>query len=480
MSRLPPVNKSKNFAADERVANTRECAMQGLKSGTAVSTAPECKQTTEAARTATRGSAPASSVFRAMVATTLVAIVAAIFLAIGGCQLIDTRDDGPSESGAERDAALDSQVGDTVRLLDAIDRMQAGDGEQALAVLRRLQSADPASNTLRLLRRQVETDPEEILPGPYRNVTVQRGESLSQIAARDLGNPLLFYALARLNGIDEPRRIQTGTVLRVPESMSVDGGAERRPELTDAAPEQPEATEDDATMHDSEPAGPDDTDTTIIADTRMADAAAADDRAGAAERSELETVARYLLSNGQPTDARQMLLEAARSGRISPRAEQLLVELTLDHSEAERLAGRYDSAVAALTGAAGVLSQGALRQRLAHKRQRVEIESLLERASAFQRESRYDQAHALAREAVVMDPQHERAVAVEAMLREALVNDFHERALRAWRARDIDLAIRTWQRLLEVEPDFEPAQVYLERAKRLRQRLSEPTTAEQG
>jgi len=56
-------------------------------------------------------------------------------------------------------------------------------------------------------------------------------------------------------------------------------------------------------------------------------------------------------------------------------------------------------------------------------------------------------------------------------LRDALGKHFHDRALSAWREQRLEAAIADWKRVLAIDPGFEPASVYLERARRVRQRL---------
>jgi tetratricopeptide (TPR) repeat protein len=102
---------------------------------------------------------------------------------------------------------------------------------------------------------------------------------------------------------------------------------------------------------------------------------------------------------------------------------------------------------------------------------RIEVLQQLDRAEDFEQRGRLAEGHNAALSALAIDPDFVLSIETEQRLREALVADYHERALRAWRGRDIDLAIRTWRELLDHAPDFEPAQVYLGRATELRQRL---------
>jgi len=97
----------------------------------------------------------------------------------------------------------------------ALDELERGRFEQARLTLASLVDADSGSRIAARLLDQLENPPEQLLPGPYVEVIVAPGESLSEISARELGDPLLFVALARLNAVDVPMRISAGTVLRV-------------------------------------------------------------------------------------------------------------------------------------------------------------------------------------------------------------------------------------------------------------------------
>lgn len=346
--------------------------------------------------------------------------------------------------------------GQSARLVDAMDRLQNGQFEEAGRILDRLRETSPGSPTLALLARQLDTPPERMLPGPYRYRTVAPGDTLSEIADQELGNPLLFVALARLNDIAVPRTVSVGVELRVPVDSPV---ATARPPM-EREGEEPEAQGDpDLATAATEPGD---------------QAAEADVREPEARRSELETVAEYLLASGQPTDARELLLAAALDRRLTPRAERLLVELALDASRSEVEDGRYDAAIATLAQVASALAPGPSRARLEVRRNRIEVQGLLERAGAFRERGSLFEAYRLAEDALAVDSAYPPAVAMEQELRTVLVEEYHDRALRAWRDRDIDLAIRTWRELLDAVPEFEPARVYLDRAERLRARLSEP------
>ena len=387
-------------------------------------------------------------------------LLLALLMLQAGCQLLPRQPSPEPDPPVVLGPPEPSSADQTARLVDAMDRLQNGQFDEAERILDRLRETSPRSPTLALLARQLETSPERMLPGPYRPRTVQPGDTLSEIAEQELGNPLLFVALARLNGIAVPRTVSVGFELRVPVESPVP---------IDRPPMEPEG---------EEPFGSEEVATAMDGGSDAPDAGEAgnaiDSPEPEARRSELETVAEYLLASGQPTDARELLLAAARDQSLTPRAERLLVELALDASRAEVEDGRFDAAIATLSQVAAGLAPGPSRARLEVRRDRIEVQGLLERAEAFRERGSLFEAYRLAEDALIIDPDYAPAVLMEQDLRSRLVEDYHERALRAWRARDIDLAIRTWRELLDVVPDFEPAGVYLERAERLRARLAEP------
>lgn len=370
-----------------------------------------------------------------------------VLLAVGllaGCQLIPPRETSRTESPA---AVSDARSGQSARLVDVMDALQNGDFAAAATLLEALRHANPGSSTLSLLQQQLTEPPESLLPPPYRSFRVQPGDTLSEIAERELGNPLLFVALARLNGLAEPRRLSVGSELRVPVRTDESDAATAMPEDEDIA------VAESADPETSEPIRrpPDDT-----------------------RRSELETVAEYLLASGQPTDARELLLAAGVERNLSPGAEELLAELSLDSARAEADDGQFDAALATLTEAAAALPAGLQRARLDARRTRIAVLERLAAAEVLEQQGQLIEAYTAVDRALELEADFAPAVQREAALRTMLVDDYHDLALRAWRARDIDLAIRTWSELVEVIPDFEPARIYLDRARQLRRRLDAP------
>ncbi|MFT3859054.1 MAG: LysM domain-containing protein [Aquabacterium sp.] len=100
--------------------------------------------------------------------------------------------------------------------LAAVDQLEAGDEDEARAILRKAMALDPNNKLAISLMRQLTADPVLLLGRDSWPYTVKPGESLSRIAGHFLGDIYLFYALARYNDIKVPRQVAGGQVIRVP------------------------------------------------------------------------------------------------------------------------------------------------------------------------------------------------------------------------------------------------------------------------
>jgi tetratricopeptide (TPR) repeat protein len=76
-------------------------------------------------------------------------------------------------------------------------------------------------------------------------------------------------------------------------------------------------------------------------------------------------------------------------------------------------------------------------------------------------------------QALDVDPRLPPSGADAKALRKQLVSVYHQRAIVLYRDQQLDQAISLWNRVLAIEPDFEPATVYRARALELKQRLKQ-------
>jgi hypothetical protein len=355
--------------------------------------------------------------------------LAAMLAATGGCQLFREAP-SPPEPVPETPAAPMAPQPEPATEGDAstvIDLLQDGRTTEARALLERLSNENPDAWLVAKLSRLIDAPVASLVPPPYREIRIEPGQTLSAIANRSLGDPLMFIALARLNEIEVPSRLTVGAVLKVPERSAPAGETV------------------------AEPAPP------------------------ASMAGEAEAVAEFLALSGQPEQARGMLRGLVARGDASDAGRALFVDLTLGQArEAMRLQG-FERAVEMIDDARAVLGEETPeRTRLEALRAEARIAKLKQRADAARTRGDLVEAYAFAQQAVDVAPDLDAARRLADELRTALIETLHNEALVAWRDRDVDRAIRTWETLLEAVPGFEPARVYVERARRLRSRLDRP------
>lgn len=102
------------------------------------------------------------------------------------------------------------------RVRAAIELLDRGDERRARAELAATLEAQPGNVTAQRLMQQIEADPRELLGRESRPYVVRQGETMSQLAERFLGDPLLFYALSRYNGLAAPNQLAAGQTLMIP------------------------------------------------------------------------------------------------------------------------------------------------------------------------------------------------------------------------------------------------------------------------
>jgi tetratricopeptide (TPR) repeat protein len=100
--------------------------------------------------------------------------------------------------------------------MQAVELLEAGNERQATIELQRALELDPYNKLAPNLLRQITADPQATLGRESFAYTVRPSETLSGIARRFLGDIYAFYILARYNGIEVPRKVASGQVIRIP------------------------------------------------------------------------------------------------------------------------------------------------------------------------------------------------------------------------------------------------------------------------
>jgi len=138
--------------------------------------------------------------------------VALLAFALAGCGTVQhgapvatPSQNAPAATGATMD-----------RLREAIADLYRGDGQAARRKLMALLHRQPGDATARRLLNTIDTDPHVLLGAENYSYTLREGETLSVIAQRALGDPMLFYALARYNNIAVPTAVTPGQVILIP------------------------------------------------------------------------------------------------------------------------------------------------------------------------------------------------------------------------------------------------------------------------
>ncbi len=280
------------------------------------------------------------------------------------------------------------------------------------------------SYTVRLLLRQLQTEAQTLLGSEHKIITVQTGDTLSVLAQTHLGNAMLFYALARYNDIEVPRLLEKGRQLKIPLDYKSDRAGHAA------------STEVD-------------------------------------QRSALERVATFLLASGATREAWQTLLQAAAKQQLSDDGWQQLFQLSQDLADAAIHDKRANEAIDTLRQARKVFPEGNYGAQLQASLTRIRSMAKLQQSADALDGKNLEAAWQLAAEAKAIDPDYPLAVDEAANLKTALIQQLHENALRHWRDRELDDAIKLWQKLLSIQGDFEPAEVYLQRARAMQDKLAD-------
>jgi len=114
--------------------------------------------------------------------------------------------------------------------------LEEGKEETARLELKRSLSYYPDHDVLTTLYKQIDADPKVILGDKFTYYTIQPNDTLSTIAQDKLGNGLLFYLLAKYNGIETPRVINVGQHIKIPISLEPSKPVERTPEIAATPP----------------------------------------------------------------------------------------------------------------------------------------------------------------------------------------------------------------------------------------------------
>jgi tetratricopeptide (TPR) repeat protein len=361
---------------------------------------------------------------------------------------------------------------------------------------------------------QIDSPLSGLFKQQFTEYQVQAGDTLSKIAKQAYDDPFLFYALARFNGIENPSRVAVGQVLRVPE-LQAGGTANIESQERPAPSKPPPATDRTPPEVSSDPPGGRYQDQVVVT------LEAEDDRDPAPR-------IRYTLDDSDParggqsytaplridrTSTLRFLAEDGSGNPSSVRSERYEIVVQGKHRDVEDLRDRGEYAAALdrlerilaedpgdteaqslfvdiaviradalqaqgdLLGAQGLLQRASqlqpddrqVQERLVEVERRVGIDQMLQNATDAMQQGDYETAYTALNQVLELEPTHAVARGKRVVVRSELVDQYGKRAVAAFRRQDLDESIRQWDKVLELDPENEEAQLRRQEAVHLKE-----------
>lgn len=140
--------------------------------------------------------------------------ITALSLMLAACE---TTGAGKARSVVAKPPTASAGLSPRERERRAIEMLNQGRPDEARAELQAALAKEPDAPLARKLLDQIEKDPQTLLGTKSFAYRMKRGETFSGLAGRFLGDPNLFYALARYNGVAVPAQGQLGgDTIRIP------------------------------------------------------------------------------------------------------------------------------------------------------------------------------------------------------------------------------------------------------------------------
>jgi tetratricopeptide (TPR) repeat protein len=354
----------------------------------------------------------------------------------------------------------------------AISALQVGKSVEARRLLMSATGQSRVDSRAISLLKQIDTSPSALFGEDYFEYTVNSGEFLSTISKRFLGDPLLFYALARYNGIENPSRINAGMNLRIPGERPVEDVAGADSDIGSELSGEPMVTEDlvensqeepvaeDLAWAESHREGP-------VADT-LVEEALVQENEGLTDNS--QTRIAQLQSLYESKDY-QELLDAAEAFPTDENVKRWIEDSALSLSLTQERRGNYPAALSTINrGIELIGANDVLVDSLSLVTDKNEANLLI--VKALKGGSSQQQYAALQR-AVELHPSVSTENENFTALSEHLIEQFHKEAMLALRQQKLAEAIELWDQVLHLDSNNELAIVHKARAENLQKKLKD-------
>ena len=325
-------------------------------------------------------------------------------------------------------------VTESERFRFALSQLEAGETEIAKAELQAYINSGARGKIAPNLLKQLNTDASDYFPAENFEVALESGETLSTLAKEYLGDLYQFYALAKYNGIDVPRNTKIGDIIKIPATPSALLAQQARESGVADAASGVEGVE--VVVEE------------VVEDIKVDAEGVASDTA-----IEMEVPKPEVMEN--PVETLQGLADsAAQTGDY----ESALTALAA--FPPALIPDNWSLLSATWQGAAGATEDA------------VQSAQHLVNAAGVEREfGSADQALALLEQAAAADPENSTAAQSAADLKTELIDTYHRDASSAFRAQELTKAVSLWDRVLELDPQHNNAQVYRTQALELMERL---------
>jgi len=167
----------------------------------------------------------------------LALLVCAGLLVLAGCAQVGG--DGSTQQNTSDYTPIQGMSAQQ-RLRQAINLLEQGNGSTARAELQLLLKQQPSHHLAADLLQQIDTPIEDYFPTNFREIVLSPGQSLSTISKIYLGSAYKFHALARFNGIAEPRKLGAGRTIRIPLTSEALAAFEAQAQPEAELPPEPE------------------------------------------------------------------------------------------------------------------------------------------------------------------------------------------------------------------------------------------------
>lgn len=145
-------------------------------------------------------------------------VFALLLCLLFACQ---TKDSGIVKPAPVKDLTLNTLPQQNREIRKVITLLEKGYTELAIELINDVLSVNKNHKIANFLKQQLSEPASELFKTKkFINYKVKRGDTLGGIAQKWLGDPMYFVSLAKLNGIKSPTLLESGTIIKIPDTST--------------------------------------------------------------------------------------------------------------------------------------------------------------------------------------------------------------------------------------------------------------------